>query len=53
MNDRLQKLRDAVVQRGREVEVTENGEVREVQHNDEKKSEQAKPTKLAPRTFGR
>jgi hypothetical protein len=53
MNDRIQRLRDAVVTRGREVEVTPSGEVREARPEGEAKPEpQAKATKLAPRTFG-
>jgi len=55
MRGRLQQLRDSVVNRGREVEVTPSGEVREPRRGDEpeeSKSEQQRPTKLAPRTFG-
>ena len=54
MNDKLQKLRDAVVGRGREVEVTPTGEVREVSKADspEAGAEVGKATKLADRTFG-
>lgn len=48
----LSKLRDAVVNRGREVEVTSSGEVREARRAGDGKEEQPKPTKLAPRTFG-
>jgi hypothetical protein len=50
MNNRLQQLRDAVVSRGREVEVTPSGEVRDASRDP--KPENDKPTKLAPRTFG-
>lgn len=53
MNERLRRLRDAVVARDREVEVSPDGTVREVttpSDQDGKKGE--KPTKLAPRTFG-
>jgi hypothetical protein len=54
MNDKLQKLRDAVVGRGREVEVTPDGQVREVQKPgaEDALSEAPKATKLAERTFG-
>jgi hypothetical protein len=54
MNESLQRLRDAVVDRGREVEVTPDGTVREVEkgQSDEQKPGPAKATKLAPRTFG-
>ena len=54
MNDKLQKLRDAVVGRDREVEVTSTGEVREVGKPDSPAvaPEAGKATKLADRTFG-
>ena len=54
MNDKLQKLRDAVVGRDREVEVTPTGEVREVGKPDSPAvaPEAGKATKLADRTFG-
>ena len=56
MNESLKKLRDAVTGRGREVEVTPEGTVREVNGNadadTDKDKEAGKPTKLAPRTFG-
>lgn len=55
--NRLQQLRDAVVSRGREVEVTPSGEVRDAQQvppdNEGKGDEKpTRATKLAPRTFG-
>ncbi len=53
MNQRLQQLRDAVVRRDREVEVTPSGEVREARPDGDVQQEPRKPTKLAPRTFGR
>mgnify|MGYP001570473605 CR=1 FL=1 len=56
MNEKLQKLRDAVVGRGREVEVTPTGEVREVSNKSDSPdtpAETGKPTKLADRTFGK
>lgn len=52
MSNRLQQLRDAVVNRGREVEVTPDGEVREPRREADPKSEPQRATKLAPRTFG-
>ena len=54
MNDKLQKLRDAVVGRGREVEVTPDGQVRELDKSGaaDLASEAPKATKLADRTFG-
>lgn len=52
MNDRLQRLRDAVVNRGRELEVTPNGEVREARREGDTKHDQPRATKLAARTFG-
>ena len=58
MTDSLKRLRDAVTGRGREVEVTPDGTVREVAQNaddgtnSDKEKEAGKPTKLAPRTFG-
>lgn len=60
----LSRLRDAVVGRGREVEVTPNGEVREASPEAEPQSQEgdapdearaekpAKPTRLAPHTWG-
>ena len=54
MNESLKKLRDAVTGRDREVEVTADGAIREINESagDDAKSEAGKPTKLAPRTFG-
>lgn len=55
MNDKLQRLRDAVTARdAREVEVAPDGQVREVRPAvpPTEGRESAKPTKLAPRTFG-
>ena len=57
MTNRLQQLRDAVVHRGREVEVTADGEVRDAQpspkeEGGEASDKPARATKLAPRTFG-
>ena len=55
MNEKLKRLRDAVTSRElREVEVGPDGQVREVGNpaNQTEGREQAKPTKLAPRTFG-
>lgn len=54
MNEKLQKLRDAVVGRSREVEVAPTGEVREVNRSDspDTPAETGKATKLADRTFG-
>lgn len=54
MQDKLQRLRDAVVGRDREVEVTPDGQVREVQKPgaNDSASEAPKATKLAERTFG-
>lgn len=52
MNARLEQLRNAVVGRGREVEVDPSGVVREAQGKDEDRRGGGKPTKLAPRTFG-
>lgn len=56
MNERLRVLRNAVLGRGREVEVTPEGEVRELTSRDEEAAEtppvEERPTKLAPRTFG-
>jgi hypothetical protein len=55
-NDQLKKLRDAVTGRGREVEVSADGTVRELSDKDrpteEQHAEAGKATKLAPRTFG-
>lgn len=51
MSNRLEQLRDAVVNRGREVEVTPDGEVRETRRDADPKSEPQKATKLAPRSF--
>lgn len=58
MNDKLRRLRDAILRRDREVEVDANGTVREIpQHENNTEEEKARPTqrratKLAPRTFG-
>jgi hypothetical protein len=54
VNDKLKQLRNAVVNRGREVEVNPDGSVREVTSADETKQdpEAGRVTKLAPRTFG-
>lgn len=53
MKDTLQRLRDAVTTRGREVVVDENGTVREAEADSaEKKPDEPKVTKLAERTFG-
>lgn len=53
MSDNLRRLRDAVIQRGRTVEVSPEGEVREVDNQEDKKDpKEKKATKLAERTFG-
>ena len=52
MADNLRRLRDAVLQRGREVEVTEQGEVREAKTDDAPDATPKKSTKLSARTFG-
>lgn len=54
MADNLRRLRDAVVGRGREVEVTSDGTVREIPPQDREvpQPDSEKPTKLAERTFG-
>ena len=53
MNDKLRQLRNAVVTRGREVEVAQDGTVREVPPGGAKQeTEGGRATKLAPRTFG-
>lgn len=56
MTENLRRLRDAVIHRGRAVEVTPEGEVRESPQQqtgkEEKPAEEKKATKLAPRTFG-
>ena len=55
MSESLRRLRDAVVGRGREVEVTPEGQVREVSKpgDENVQPEAPKATKLADRTFGR
>ena len=54
MNESIKRLRDAVVGRGREVEVTPDGQVREVAKPgaEDSQPEAPKATKLAERTFG-
>lgn len=56
MSDRLRVLRDAVLaRRGRHVEVTPTGEVRETQAPPpapDDPPDERKPTKLSARTFG-
>jgi hypothetical protein len=53
VKDTLQRLRDAVTTRGREVEVDPDGTVREVEAGStEKKTDEPKATKLSERTFG-
>lgn len=54
MNDTLKRLRDAVTGRSREVEVTPDGSVREVEaeKQEQPKTDEPKATKLAARTFG-
>ena len=58
MNDRLQALRDAIHHPEQEVEVSPDGEVREIRpEGDEEELPESgerprKPTKLAKRTFG-
>ncbi len=59
MNERLRRLRDAIVGRDREVEVDENGTVREIPEREadereerESKVPERRATKLARRTFG-
>jgi hypothetical protein len=57
MTTNLTQLREAVLGRGRQVEVSPRGEVREVgaeekPPNPETPTEKPKPTRLAPRTFG-
>ena len=59
MTDPLKRLRDAVTGRGREVEVTADGTVREIDKSTpatepviDPPVDPTKPTKLAPRTFG-
>ena len=51
----MQRLRDAVVGRGREVEVTQDGALREIGSEDRPTAatEAEKKTKLADRTWGR
>ncbi len=56
VNEKLQRLREAVTGRGREVEVGPDGSVREIEHPpgiEDVSSVPTKPTKLADRTFGR
>jgi hypothetical protein len=57
MSDRLRALRDAVTGRDREVEVSPDGEVREVRpegegEEAEEREAPRRPTKLAKRVFG-
>jgi hypothetical protein len=58
MNDRLRALRDAIHHPEREVEVSPDGEVREIrpegdaEEPPESEERSRKPTKLAKRTFG-
>jgi hypothetical protein len=57
MSDRLRALRDTVNGRDREVEVSPDGEVREVRpegetEGTEEREAPRKPTKLAKRFFG-
>lgn len=52
--DKLRRLRDAIVGRGRrEVTVDPDGQVRETSREAPSRGDdRGKPTKLAPRTFG-
>ncbi len=54
VNDTLKRLRDAVVQRDREVEVGPDGEVRETTSGNDLagSTKPEKATKLSARTFG-